>query len=128
MQTYFDQHCHNLFGSVFSILFISLLGYKPFRLQALLKPLKKMYKAKAYQRQFTVSGFVCAWLYIHLQLYTQLLSDHEKKKPIVVKFTNIRKVSILNEETGLPPKQATQVTQLNAFREVDSKIDSFKNR
>ena len=94
MQTYFDEHCHNLFGSVFSILFISLLGYKPFRL---------------YIKQGLISGslryldsFVRGFTFIYN--FTRNCYVIMKKKPIVVKFTNIRKVSMLNEETGLPPK------------------------
>ena len=35
-------------------LFINPLGYKPLRLQALLKPLTNLYKPRAYKRQFTV--------------------------------------------------------------------------
>lgn len=42
------------FETVFFIPVISHLGYKPLRLKALLKALTKLYKSRAYKRQFTV--------------------------------------------------------------------------
>ena len=61
-KTYFDQSYSSLFQSTFSILVLSLLGYKPLSLylQGLLRPVMKMYypMARASMWQLTAySGF-----------------------------------------------------------------------